>query len=490
MAWFRNDRRARGRDGRAFVPGPASLGVGRVGIGQVVLWEATLLAAAAAALRPVGTARVVGSVLAVLLVAGVLAATAVRVRGRWLYEWALIRLRSRRAAPRARAALAPQVSVAAPGPLGAPVVPSPSVSSPPVSSPSVSSRSVSSPPSSVASVSSTVPPAVVDATAAISLPVLDAGAAVVGPGPLPVLEVVEVTDRAGARHGLVRVAQGWAAVLQVPTDADVVAVGDQDPATEPPMLPWSVLAAALDDRGVRLQAVQVVRLVAVAPTVGFEQSGPLVDSYAVRAGGSPSRQRLYVALRLRPQDCPRAVAARGGGDEGAARALVSAVARLRQQLAGNGIHAAPLNREQVELAVRTVLAASVEDAPLARPDDPRRWKAWYADGRCHVAFTLSRWRTGTDPAALLTEPETLPATACISSTTLVQDPHRPVRLTATVRYVCPPEDRDRLRGLVAGLCRARRVVLLPMDGEHRQAALATVPLAGARAGAGAGVSGR
>ncbi len=93
---------------------------------------------------------------------------------------------------------------------------------------------------------------------------------------------------------------------------------------------------------------------------------------------------------------------------------------------------------------------------------------------------------------MLAELESLPASACITSTTLVQDPHRPVGLAATVRFVCPPGDRDRLRAMVAGLCRARRVVALPLDGEHRQAALATVPLAAARAGAraGAGTGGR
>lgn len=444
MAWFRNDRHARGRDGRQFVPGPASRGVGRIGVAQVVLWEATVLAAGTLALRPVGTARIVGIVLAVLLVMAVVAATAVRVRGRWLYEWVLIRLRLRRCGPRPAPSTAPQVSATAPA-------------AAPRSGPAVAA----------------------DATAVINVAAIKAAAAMAGTSAMPTLEIVEVTDRAGVRHGLVRVAQGWVAVLQVPTDHDVVSVGDTDPTSEPAVVPWSVLAAALDDRGVRLQAVQVVRLVAAAPTVGFEQPGPLVESYALRAAGAPPRQRLYLALRLRPQDCPRAVAARGGGDEGASRALISAVARLRQQLSRHGIQAAPLNREQVEFAVRTVLSASADDA-TAHPTDPRAWKAWYADGRSHVAFTLSRWPAATDPAALLAELEAVPASACITSTTLVQSPHRPVSLSATVRLVCSPEDRDRVRTMVAGLCRARRVVALPLDGEHRQAALATVPLAGIR----------
>ncbi len=336
MAWFRSDLRMRGREGQ-FVPGPASLQVGRVGIGQVVLWEATVLAAGTMALRPTGRSAVVGAVLAVLLVVGVLTATAVRVRGRWLYQWALIRWRLRRSGPRvAASAVAPQVSATA-----------------------VAGRTAA------------------DATAAISLPTLAATGIVAGSSVMPTLEVTEVTDRAGVRHGLVRVSQGWVAVLQVPTDNDVVTVGDLDPAAVLPVLPWSVLAAALDDRGVRLQAVQVVRLVTAAPTVGFERSTPLLESYALRAGGSPSRQRLYLALRLRPHDCPKAVAARGGGDDGAARALMSAVARLRQQLSRHGVLAAPLNREQVEFAVRTVLSATADDLN-GNPTDPRGWKAWYA----------------------------------------------------------------------------------------------------------------
>jgi type VII secretion protein EccE len=446
MAWLRNDRHARGRDAGQFVPGPASRGAGRIGIAQVVLWEATLLVAGTVALRPVGTARIVGLVVASLLMVAMVVATAVPVRGRWLYEWALIRLRLRRSGPRpARSAVAPQVSVAAPGQLSGPG-----------SGPAVAP----------------------DVTAAINLPALDGAPGVAGASALPTLEILEVTDRAGARHGLVRVTQGWAAVLQVPTDHDVVSVGEAD-LVQPAVMPWSVLAAALDDRGVRLQAVQVVRLVSAAPTVGFEQPGPLVESYALRAGGAPCRQRLYVALRLRPQDCPQAVAARGGGDEGAARALISAVARLRQQLSRHGIQAAPLNREQVEFAVRTVLSASAQDA-VANPTDPRGWKAWYADGRSHVAFALSRWSAATDPAALLAELEAVPVSACITSTTLVQSPHRPVSLSATVRLVCSPDDRDRVRTMVAGLCRARRVVALPLDGEHRRAALATLPLAGIR----------
>ncbi len=106
---------------------------------------------------------------------------------------------------------------------------------------------------------------------------------------MPGVEVVEVIDRAGVRHGLIRDGEEWAAVLGLPTGQHVVDVADPQ---EAPRIPWSVLAAALDDRGVRLRAVQLVRLAVPTIPSGLDWSSPLATSYAAMAGPLPPRQRV------------------------------------------------------------------------------------------------------------------------------------------------------------------------------------------------------
>ncbi len=295
---------------------------------------------------------------------------------------------------------------------------------------------------------------------------------------LPGIEVVEVTDRAGVRHGLVKDGGQWAAVLSLPTGQHVVDVTDGQ---DGPRIPWSVLGGALDDRGVRLRAVQVVRLAVPTVPSGLDPASPAAQSYAALAGPLPPRQRVFVALRLDPVDCPAAVAARGGGDEGACRALISAVARLRYGLSQKGIRAHPLTEEQVWFAARTVLGAAAEDPHDAAGSDPRQWRAWYADGLCHVGFTVSRWPAGDNPTALLADLAMVPAVSCVTSLTVLPRPHGAPGVTATVRYQCRPAELDLLRASVVAMCRSRGATALPVDGEHRRTSLLGLPLAAASA---------
>ncbi len=415
---LRHGRSAR----RRMVPLPRATSLAGIAVGQVVVWQATALAVAALVLRPAGNAQVVGAVGGVLLVSAVVALTAVPVRGRWLYRWVPVYARSylarRHARGRAAAAAAATAAGAAAGPTAA--------------QPSLLSRLV------------------------------------------PGVEVVEVIDRAGVRHGLIRDGEEWAAVLGLPTGQHVVDVADPQ---EAPRIPWSVLAAALDDRGVRLRAVQLVRLAVPTIPSGLDWSGPLATSYAAMAGPLPPRQRVYVALRLNTADCRAAVAARGGGDDGACRALVSAVARLRYSLSQNGIRANPLTEEQVWFAARTVLAATEEDPLESIAEDSLGWRAWYADGHCHVVFTVTRWPAGENPTALLADLSMLPAAACVTSVSVQPRAHGSPGMTATLRYLCTPAELESLRSGVAALCRSRGAAVQAADGEHRLGSVLSLPFA-------------
>lgn len=407
------------------VPVPGATSLAGIAVGQVVVWQVTALVAAALVLRTDGGARIAGSLAAALLVIAVVGLSAVRVKGRWLFRWAPVYLRSHLAGRQSRAA------------------------------------------------AGTVPPAAPDQ--APPQPVVQLSLLT---RLLPGVEVVEVTDRAGVRHGLVKDGAEWAAVLSLPTGQYVVDLADGQ---DGPRIPWSVLGGALDDRGVRLRAVQVVRLAVPTVPSGLDSVSPVAQSYAALAGPLPPRQRVFVALRLDPADCPAAVAARGGGDEGACRALISAVARLRYGLSQKGIRAQPMTEEQVWFAARTVLGATGEDPHDAAGSDPRQWRAWYADGQCHVAFTVSRWPAGDNPTALLADLAMVPAASCVTSLTVVPRPHGAPGMTATVRYQCRPADLDLLRASVVAMCRSRGATALPADGEHRRAVLLGLPLAAASA---------
>jgi type VII secretion protein EccE len=168
-------------------------------------------------------------------------------------------------------------------------------------------------------------------------------------------------------------------------------------------MPLSVLRNALRVDDIVLSSVQVVQFTQPAPAPHLPEQAPAARAYRdVPEGPQTAGLRLtWVALRLDPELCRRAVEARGGGEEGARRALQRAADQLAARLTEAGFRVTVLD----EQGVNSALATAVCPSPLATaqsrgqtgamPQIGRRTaetrRAWRCDDRWHTTYWLSRW---------------------------------------------------------------------------------------------------
>ena len=216
------------------------------------------------------------------------------------------------------------------------------------------------------------------------------------PGTAPLVEVAPVlrTLTYGGRDprpvGMVGDGTFLTAVLRV--DAEATALRT-DPAAHP--LPLSVVRDVLEVDGIRLESAQVVLHTQPAPAPHLPAGSVAARAYAPlqALAGTPAVRLTWIALKLDPERCPEAVAARGGGAAGARRCLVRVADQLTSRLAGHGFLAMVLTEQELTAALAT--SACANPMALARTGRPagtgRRTEETSAPG---AATTGSTPRTG------------------------------------------------------------------------------------------------
>ncbi|GAA3363320.1 type VII secretion protein EccE [Saccharopolyspora gregorii] len=179
----------------------------------------------------------------------------------------------------------------------------------------------------------------------------------------------------------------WTAVLMV--DPTPPLISNPDKATN---LPLGVLTPCLEDRGVVLDAIQVIWH-CYPGSAALLPDSPALNSYLELMGTSSAaaRRTTWVAVRLDPQTCAKAVGERGGGVVGAHRALIGALSRVRNALASQGISARPLDPD--ELLQAGISSAELQDAlGSQRPIGLReRWSGVIADNYRHASYAITGW---------------------------------------------------------------------------------------------------
>lgn len=171
-------------------------------------------------------------------------------------------------------------------------------------------------------------------------------------GPGAILARWDITDepgRTGEPVAILRDELGYSAILGV-TPAGILSTSSS--------LPWSVLLDTLRDP-VLPAAVQLV-----------------IDT------GPDETRRWWLALRLDPTRSTTAIAARGGGQPGARRALRAAALRLAARLTTNGLAARPLTATEAR-SVLTLATAALADTTETRT-------GWRTPDTTHRCFTLRR----------------------------------------------------------------------------------------------------
>ncbi|MGW0799067.1 type VII secretion protein EccE [Streptomyces sp. NPDC002692] len=278
-------------------------------------------------------------------------------------------------------------------------------------------------------------------------------------------------------------------VLQVESDATALRA---ERGRRP--LPLGPVRDALEVDGIRLESAQIVLHTQPAPALHLPRQSVAVSNYAPlqEQTGAPAVRITWIALKLDPELCPEAVAARGGGLLGAQKCVVRAADHLASRLTGAGFRTTLLNEEELIAAVATSACANpLVTAEAGRTDVPARRteessRSWRCDNRRHTTYWVRRWPQlgGSDGpslpqlVALLTA---VPALATTFSLTLRRGERQDVSLCGHLRVTGRGDDElvaarrsleDAARRAGAGLNR--------LDREQLPGVLATLPLGGVR----------
>ena len=278
------------------------------------------------------------------------------------------------------------------------------------------------------------------------------------------------------------------AVVQV--EADVTALR-ADRNRHP--LPLAPVRDALEVDGIRLESAQLVLHTQPAPALHLPQHSVAVTNYAPlqEQTGAPAVRITWIALKLDPEQCLEAVAARGGGLTGAQKCVVRVADHLASRLTGAGFRTTILNEEELTAALATSACANpLVTAEAGRTETRERRteessRSWRCDNRRHTTYWIRRWPQlgGCGPSlpqliALLTA---TPALATTFSLTLARGERQEVSMCGHLRVTGRSDDElVAARRALEGAARHTGLALARLDREQLPGVLATLPLGGAR----------
>ncbi|MEU8570166.1 type VII secretion protein EccE [Streptomyces pathocidini] len=260
-------------------------------------------------------------------------------------------------------------------------------------------------------------------------------------------------------------------------------------------VPLDLLQALLEVDDIKLASVQVVQHTQPAPAPHLPQQAMAARSYAPLQAQSmtPGLRLTWVALKLDPELCPEAVEARGGGMQGARRALLRAADHLTSRLMGAGLSAKVLSESGIVSAVATSScvnpAATTGGAALDGSRANRRTaetsRVWRCDDRWHTSYWVGRWpQLGQDAAplpALVGQLTASPALASTFSLTLSKASGNATALSGYVRLTGRSENElTAARRQLERVASASKIGLVRLDREQLPGVLATLPLGGTR----------
>ncbi|MER7926536.1 MULTISPECIES: type VII secretion protein EccE [unclassified Streptomyces] len=278
------------------------------------------------------------------------------------------------------------------------------------------------------------------------------------------------------------------AVVQVEADATALRA---DRNRQP--LPLALVRDALEVDGIRLESAQLVLHTQPAPALHLPQHSVAVTNYAPlqEQTGAPAVRITWIALKLDPEQCLEAVAARGGGLIGAQKCVVRIADHLASRLTGAGFRSTILGEEELTAALATSACANpLVTAEAGRTETRERrteesGRSWRCDNRRHTTYWIRRWPQlgGRGPSlpqliALLTA---TPALATTFSLTLARGERQEVSMCGHLRVTGRSDDElVAARRALEGAARHTGMALTRLDREQLPGVLATLPLGGAR----------
>jgi type VII secretion protein EccE len=260
-------------------------------------------------------------------------------------------------------------------------------------------------------------------------------------------------------------------------------------------IPLDLLQGLLEVDDIRLASVQIVQHTQPAPAPHLPPQAMAVRSYGPLQAQSmtPGLRITWVALKLDPELCPEAVEARGGGMQGARRALLRVADQLASRLMGAGMQAKVLSESDICGAIATSSCvnpmATTGGAAMDGSRSGRRTaettRTWRCDDRLHTTYWVSKWPQfgGGGPAfpRLVGALTSAPTLASTFSLTISRQRGKVLALSGHVRLTGRGENE--LGEAAQHLERAAsafKVGLVRLDREQLPGVLATLPLGGTR----------
>ncbi|WP_405882868.1 type VII secretion protein EccE [Streptomyces sp. NBC_01136] len=279
------------------------------------------------------------------------------------------------------------------------------------------------------------------------------------------------------------------AVLQVEADATALRA---ERSRQP--LPLGLVRDALDVDDIHLESAQIVLHTQPAPALHLPQQSVAVSNYAPlqEQTGAPAVRITWIALKLDPELCSEAVAARGGGLVGAQKCVVRAADHLASRLTGAGFRTTVLNEEELTAAVATSTCANpLVTAEAGRTELPARrteesGRSWRCDNRRHTTYWVRRWPQlggagGPSLPQLVALLTAVPALATTFSLTLRRGERQEVSLCGHMRVTGRSDDElVAARRSLEHAARQAGTGLARLDREQLPGVLATLPLGGVR----------
>ncbi|MFI0984897.1 type VII secretion protein EccE [Streptomyces exfoliatus] len=307
----------------------------------------------------------------------------------------------------------------------------------------------------------------------------------------PALRTYAYSDRDRRPVGMVGDGTFLTAVLRVESDGTALR---PDRASRP--LPVGLVRDVLSVDGIRLESAQIVQHTQPAPAPHLPAQSMAARNYGPLQAqtGSPAVRITWIALKLDPELCPEAVAARGGGLAGAQKCVVRAADQLASRLAGAGFRASVLTEQELTSAIATSTCASpmaIAQAGRGQAQGRRTQetaRTWRVDDRRHTTYWVGRWPqlggqggSGASMPQLVALLTSLPALATTFSLTLSGGDRQEVTVTGHVRITGrSDEELVTARHELERAARGVRTGLVRLDREQVPGILATLPLGGAR----------
>jgi type VII secretion protein EccE len=267
----------------------------------------------------------------------------------------------------------------------------------------------------------------------------------------------------------------WTAVLMVEPTPSLL-----NPVEKAANLPLGVLVPCLEDRGVVLDAIQAIWH-CYPGSAALPSNSPALNAYLEVQGRLPAaaRRTTWIAVRLDPQRCAKAVGERGGGIIGAQRALIGALSRVRNALERQGVPTRALDPDEL-------LQAGISSAELhnvlgsQRPVGLKeRWDGVTAGGVGHSSYAITGWPNQmNDSLNALTGIRALSTSIALSISPAGEDGQVGLRGLVRVSARTPSEldtADERLRAITHHL----GLTLTPLRGSQLAGYAATLPLGGA-----------